>query len=151
LLSKKYGCNVTATDIDIDNLEMQKYYLYNAGLLDTLNIKFNVEAQNATKLSYESESFDVVCSISAIEHIPEDGDVKAVVEASRVLKLGGIFIITAPFSDHFSESETNHYHFGYEKRYDEKAINDRITSCARLKLIKIYYINGISENTDEIT
>lgn len=60
-----------------------------------------------TKLPFDNESFDVVLSISTLEHIGigfykdpkeiDDADKKALSEAVRVLKHNGLFILTAPY------------------------------------------------------
>ncbi len=151
LLLQKFGCQVYATDIDITHLENQKHYLYNVGKLDEMGKSFIVENQDATNMTYEDNKFDVVCSISAIEHIPAEGDIRAVEEAERVLKPGGIFILTAPFSSKFGESTTDHYHHGYEKRYDLNAIENRFSSAHGLVRDKLLFINGIHEDSDAIS
>lgn len=66
---------------------------------------------DATNMPFESETFDIVTAISAIEHfglyndgINEDvinADKLAVDEIKRVLKPGGLFIITVPFKKKF--------------------------------------------------
>lgn len=63
---------------------------------------------DATKLPFDASSFDVVTSVSSIEHfglyndsINSDvinADMVAVDEIRRVLKLGGVFIFTVPFA-----------------------------------------------------
>lgn len=60
-----------------------------------------------TKLPFENESFDAVVAVSTIEHVgigfysdpkeSEAADQKAVAEAFRVLKRGGLFLLTVPF------------------------------------------------------
>ncbi len=75
---------------------------------------------------FESESFDVVISFSAIEHIvkPEDGDTMAAREMGRICRPGGYVIISTDISDQFRK-----YH-GY--MYDEEALWERLirpTGC----------------------
>lgn len=151
LLFKKFGCDIFATDIDMEHLETQKHYLHNIGALDQLGQKFRFEYQDATRTTYQPESFDVVCSVSAIEHIPGDGDVQAVIEAERVLKPGGTFILTAPYAPLFSESTTDHYHHGYEKRYSFDSIVTRFAEATRLHRKKLLFINGKHEQSDLIS
>ena len=151
LIFNQFKSKVYATDIDLSNLDIQKQYLYNLGEINELGTKFIVEKQDATNLNYENRTFDIVSSISALEHIPEDGDIKAVNEISRVLKSGGKFIFTAPYSPQFSESTTEHYHFGYEKRYDMDTIENRFASAKELKREKLLFINGVNEDSDTIS
>lgn len=62
------------------------------------------------QLPFENESYDAVLSISTIEHAGigfyqdprqiREADQKAVAQAERVLKKGGLFIFTAPYGIH---------------------------------------------------
>jgi ubiquinone/menaquinone biosynthesis C-methylase UbiE len=151
LLHHMFKCKIYATDIDMEHLETQSHYLNNIKSLESLGDSFVFEYQDATALTYADSSFDVVCSISAIEHIPSDGDIRAVEEFQRVLKKGGSFIFTAPYAETFFDSITDHYHHGYEKRYDVNAIENRFSHCNKLNRKKIYYINGAHENSDVIS
>ena len=51
---------------------------------------------DATKLQFDSESFDIIIANHILEHIPEDE--KAIGEMYRVLKLGGVAILQVPYS-----------------------------------------------------
>lgn len=51
---------------------------------------------SATHLPFKQEIFWRVISISAIEHLPDQLDKKASAEASRVLRYGGVAVITLP-------------------------------------------------------
>ena len=52
---------------------------------------------DATKLQFDSESFDIIIANHILEHIPEDE--KAIGEMYRVLKLGGVAILQVPYSE----------------------------------------------------
>lgn len=151
LIFNEFKCNTYATDIDLKQLEMQKHYLYNIGGIEELDKKFFIECQDATKMTYENSTFDAICSISALEHIPDRGDIDAIHEISRVLKNDGYFIFTAPYSPEFSESVTEHYHHGYEKRYDMNAIENRFSSVKGLKREKLLFINNINDDGDNVS
>jgi SAM-dependent methyltransferase len=56
--------------------------------------------EDARHLTYSSGHFDRVFSISAIEHIPDEGDSVAIQEIARVLAPGGTACLTVPWSDH---------------------------------------------------
>lgn len=53
-----------------------------------------LEVQDATRLPYPDATFDHCISISVVEHIAEEGDTAAMAEMWRVLKPGGILILT---------------------------------------------------------
>lgn len=95
-LADRVGARVYATDI-LDNF-FDAYGCYAAALgVDPEN--YVMETQDARTLSYASDTFDRVFSVSAIEHIPDDGDSAAMREIFRVLKPGGICCLTVPWSD----------------------------------------------------
>jgi len=52
------------------------------------------------KLPFKDKVFSAVISISAIEHFRDEGDVLAMKEIARILKTGGICVITVPLASH---------------------------------------------------
>lgn len=83
-----------------------------------------------TKLPFESGRFDAVFSISTIEHVGigfytdpkevREADKNAMAEILRVLKPGGIFVLTAPFG---VKTQTEH-----QRVYDQKSLEDLLGS-----------------------
>ena len=69
----------------------------------------------------QSKSFDAIMCIEVFEHLPEPA--KAVREFSRILKKGGILIITAPFCSitHFAP---HYYANGYSKYWYKKILTE---------------------------
>ena len=64
---------------------------------------FTFHKEDARKTSFPDAHFDAVFAISTVEHIglydaDETGDQKAVREMRRVLKPGGMFVVTVPFA-----------------------------------------------------
>ncbi|MFH1897463.1 MAG: class I SAM-dependent methyltransferase [Candidatus Desantisbacteria bacterium] len=53
---------------------------------------------NISNLPFEKESFDLVYSISVLEHMSPGEDEEAMREMSRVLKIGGRLLVTVDFS-----------------------------------------------------
>ena len=83
LFASSKGVHVLATDIDDSVLKLRE-------VAEKIGIaKCHAEIQDARNLSYPDNHFDRVSAISTLEHIPNDGDSKAVKEMSRVLKKGG--------------------------------------------------------------
>lgn len=116
----EYDCEVYVTDIDQNELKKQDEYS------KMLDISLHLEIQDATKLSFSNSYFDKIVAISAIEHIPDDGDIKAVCECSRVLKRGGKLLITVPFGQNYEENEKVWYYNGFERRYNMDALKKRL-------------------------
>ncbi len=66
-----------------------------AGVLDRIGGPVEFKREDATCLTFSDDSFDLVYSISVIEHIYEDR-VRAISEMVRVTRLGGLIYITYP-------------------------------------------------------
>jgi SAM-dependent methyltransferase len=96
-LASRVGANIWATDL-VDDF-FPPYAAYAASMLGAEQTRYVIETQDARTLTYRDESFDRVFSVSVIEHIPDDGDARAMEEIARVLKPGGIACLTVPWSD----------------------------------------------------
>ena len=109
---------------------------------------FTPEFQDARSLSYPSNYFDLVYSVSVLEHIVGDGDSTAIKEVERVLRPGGTAIIEVPFAIKEYETYLNNDVYErkyiqkpifYQRHYDSKTIYTRIiNSSSKLAVKKIY-------------
>jgi predicted SAM-dependent methyltransferase len=61
-----------------------------------------IQKIDLTNLEFEDSSFDCIVSNHVLEHIPEDR--KAMSEMFRVLKVGGVAVITVPINESLSET-----------------------------------------------
>jgi SAM-dependent methyltransferase len=109
-------------------------------------LKLDFKAEDATRLTLESESIDEVIAISAIEHMFSDqgfGDQLAVAAIARVLKPGGTAVITLPMSNGgpFHESPSGDAGFGGPYRlYTPEALQERILSQPELETVRLTYL-----------
>ncbi|MFA6264009.1 MAG: class I SAM-dependent methyltransferase [Candidatus Babeliales bacterium] len=92
--------------------------------------------EDACRLSYDNQMFDVVVACDVFEHILDDAS--AVAQAYRVLKKGGALIFTVPahqwlFSAH--DRALNHH-----RRYGKKTLNALMAPFASQK---IFYWNSL--------
>ena len=62
--------------------------------------------QDARSLKYPKDTFDVVYSMSVIEHVEgESGDSESMREMLRVLKPGGLLVVTVPIGSEYVEQD----------------------------------------------
>lgn len=128
-------CNCTSIDIDQKVLDMSK-------CVKKLNIEnYNVNIADARKLKYKNESFDMVIAVSTIEHIlpKKDGDISAIKEISRVLKIGGYAIITIPYAEKFKEDWQDRNKRYLIRRYDKTTLHERLVLPSKLDISKILF------------
>lgn len=91
----KRGCNkIIGVEISEKDLKTAK------DNIDNEKIKFAIGG--ATALPFDDNSFDTVVSWEVIEHIPKNMENKMFSEASRVLKNDGVFYLSTPLNNLFS-------------------------------------------------
>lgn len=155
-LSKKFDLKVISSDVN-------NYFIsYCKDFVNVLNINKNYSQKiiDAQKINLKDNSIDKIYAISVFEHIPNKGDTLAIKEVKRILKKGGIFILTIPYGDKFEIEYKNPKNFYYSKdinsdlknnknfyqrRYDEKSLYDRIILPSKMKLIDKKYVGERSK------
>ncbi len=98
--------------------------------------------QDARRLSYPENSFDIVFSMSVVEHIEgSEGDTQAIREMARVLKPGGVLAVSVPFGERYQEQEIvgvrsaadrmkDGKRYFFQRIYSRRAVEDRILAAA---------------------
>lgn len=118
-----------------DPRDLEETELYLKTIFSKCNA--NLVSHDATQLPYPDNYFDVITSISTIEHISGNGDTLAIRELWRVLKPGGKLILTLPCKKEYDEEwrETDTYGLGstekegkyfFQRFYDTRALQERI-------------------------
>ncbi len=107
------------------------------------NLKFKIE--DATNLTFENNTFDLVYSISVIEHIYKNYLI-AVKEMIRVTRHGGIIYLTFPVSNSFKEEwiEFDIYSHQYKNgrktffqyRFDEEKTNEILNNISGVEILR---------------
>lgn len=99
--------------------------------------------QDARSLKYPQEAFDAVYSMSVIEHVGgETGDSQSLREMFRVLRPGGILLVTIPFGQRYVEQDrvgfegaarrtSNSEQCFFQRIYAPAAVEERIIRAAR--------------------
>lgn len=136
---------------DINNSESQF-------IKENKNLKFKTE--DATCLSFEDNTFDLVFSISVIEHIYKKYT-KAVEEMLRVTRPGGIVYLSFPVSEKYSEEwiDNNIYSDQYKNggktffqyRFDEEHFGNILSSLySIIPVSQSIYREKVDGNYDKI-
>jgi len=123
-LYQRHHARTYATEMDPVYLDRQKRYMKTLGL--GRHDKFVVQREDATRLSFGDGSINFITAVSTIEHIPGNGDTLAMAEFARVLAPGGRLVVTVPTSSSYMENESTFYYAGFERRYDEPALQNRL-------------------------
>jgi SAM-dependent methyltransferase len=83
-------------------------------------------------------SFDRVYSLTSLQHFAGDSDILAVQQFARVLKSGGRLFLTVPYGPAWTEEPYPELG-GSRKRYDERALAERLRAPGLSLLAKVYY------------
>ncbi len=126
------------------------YHYINPDMRDRENVRslankmnftgnYLTDCLDATKLPYENNNFDRIVSISVVEHVNNNGDSEVMREMWRVLKPGGLLILTFPVKKDYEEEfiskdiynlnrEETEGKFFFQRYYDDEKIEERLLS-----------------------
>lgn len=150
---------------DISRLNIDEYVVLWEGLKDRARGRVIFEQQDARSLTYLDGEFDIVYSMSVIEHIEGDNqDVAALNECLRVLRPQGLLIVSFPFGPYYLEQQIvganyvvgttkSDETFFFQRIYDLKEVEQRIVPTltqqgqfvawtqqrAQMPLLRIYH------------
>jgi SAM-dependent methyltransferase len=130
LLAFNTSNEVYSTDLNDEKIFTRWKYL--ADLFRLQN--YVTQYQDARKLDYPDDFFELVYSISVIEHIPDGGDTESLREFCRVLKPNGTLVIEVPYRRRREEVFTKYDSAGrpteqmqfYERHYDADLLKERL-------------------------
>jgi SAM-dependent methyltransferase len=78
--------------------------------------------QSITAMTFDAASFDCVLCSEVLEHVPDD--VQAISELRRVLKPGGVLVVTVPFQKRFWAEDDEFV--GHVRRYDPGELEQKL-------------------------
>lgn len=150
LLAHRSRATVYATDIRPYFIRSHRHFLERLGHAADIGRRLFLETQDATGLTYPDAMFDAVFSISVIEHIPGNGDSRAMREIARVLKPGALVSLTVPFSaagyretyvrrDVYERQRQASEPVFYQRHYDKAALYDRLIAPSGLRVVAVDY------------
>jgi SAM-dependent methyltransferase len=118
-LAKRYPVELQLTDISYRNID-EYQFLWNS-IKDRARGSAAFSLEDARALPYPSTTFDVAYSMSVVEHVEgERGDSTSVSELIRVLKPGGLLLLTVPFGTHYVEQQRVGLTSTWEKSGDDR-------------------------------
>ena len=149
-LAERIQAEVISTDIDPYFVEDYRALRRMRHLPED---RFRIEVEDGRQLSYPSNSFSKVYSISVIEHIPDGGDARCLAEIGRVLRPGGTCLITVPFWPTSTEEyrDPNFYWVGssttrpdgrvfFQRRYSLRDLYERLIRPSGLELTTMQFV-----------
>lgn len=117
---------------------VQKQHDHVARVMTDTNVKdrFHVVERDFLSVELPQESFDVITNISVIEHFEGDADSAAMEASARLLKPGGLYILTTLINEgYYKEFYLKKSIYGesyhdkavfYQRHYDLKNLSERI-------------------------
>ena len=103
-MAKKNAVDLTLTDISEINID--EYQVMWKALQGHAKGQVRFSLEDARELHFPADQFDIVYSMSVLEHIEgESGDARAIGELLRVLKPGGLLILSVPFGNKYMEQK----------------------------------------------
>jgi len=134
-ISAKINCNYHYINPDKKDLENVR------SLAKKINFIGNylTDCLDAKKLNYPDNKFERIISISVIEHVNNNGDSEVMREMWRVLKPGGLLILTFPVKKVYEEEfiseniynldqEESEGKYFFQRYYDDEKIEERLLS-----------------------
>jgi SAM-dependent methyltransferase len=104
---QRLGLDVLIVDTNRDALKWQR-----GKDNEMANTSFSAVLADMRYLPFGEGSIDGASCISAIEHISDDGDVKAAFEIGRILKDDGVCIVSFPLSSRYRSHFQRHWAAG---------------------------------------
>lgn len=150
-LGEKRNVYVTMVNPDRHDLANSKKIARYIKYYDRITFKDDADA---TALPFSNHSFDIITSISVIEHINGDGDTRMMSEIARLIVPGGIAIITFPVRPEHTNEYRKDDPYGtqefvqgkgvfFQRLYDFESIQNRILCQDSLKEIsRQYYVEN---------
>lgn len=149
MLARHRGYEVVATDILPEAIRLSHRYAAAQGLEGRGPGRVHSEVQDGRALTYADNSFDAAYSVSVLEHIPDSGDSTAIRELVRVVRPGGLVVVTVPYDLGYRETfvrgpvyertPTGSETIFYERHYDREALTNRLLGSPKAEVLDLSF------------
>jgi len=149
MLAYHRGYEVVATDILPTAVLLSRRYGSAQGLEGHGRGRVHSEVQDARALTYADDSFDAAYSVSVIEHIPDDGDSAAMRELMRVVRPGGVVVVTVPYDRRYRETFVDGPVYErkplgseavfFERHYDRESLTQRLLGQGTAEVVDLSF------------
>ena len=149
MLARHRGYRVVATDILPDAVALSERYARAQDLAGDGAGRVRSEVQDGRALGYPDDHFDAVYSVSVLEHIPDRGDSLAIQELIRVVRPGGIVVVTVPYDLEYRETfldgpvyerkQKGNEPVFFERHYDTRALAQRLLRSGGVDVIDLQF------------
>ena len=147
-LARRRDYAVVATDILTAAVKRSVRTAVAAGVVGDGPGRVRSEVVDGRKLPYPDNSFDAAYTVSVLEHIPGEGDGEALRELVRVVRPGGVVVVTTPFDREYRETfvagpvyERTDVAPGervfYERHYDEASLRRRLLHAESTRVVDL--------------
>lgn len=160
ILARHKGYQITATDILPEAIALSERYVEAQGLCGSGPGLVAHEIQDGRSLTFSDNSFDAAYAVSVVEHIPAEGDTEAIRELVRVVKPGGVVVVTAPFDVTYRETFVGHSVYErkqvgadpvfFERHYDRTTLQTRLLEPSGAILEDVQYWGEGTVRTERI-
>jgi SAM-dependent methyltransferase len=149
MLARHRGYQVTATDILPEAIRLSERYARAQKLEGQRPGRVHSEVQDGRALTYPDASFDAAFSVSVLEHIPDHGDTEALAELIRVVRPGGLIVVTVPFDRRYRETFVDgpvyerapvaSERLFFERHYDRDTLATRLLNAGGADLVDLRF------------
>ena len=149
MLARHRGYEVIATDILPEAIVLSQRYARAQRIEGRGPGRVHSEVQDGRALSFPDGSFDAAYSVSVLEHIPDDGDTAAIRELIRVVRPGGVVVVTVPFDRRYRETfvdgpvyertQVGREAVFFERHYDAAALSTRLLRMDGVELVDLRF------------
>ena len=149
MLARHKSYQVVATDLLLEAVLLSRRYASAQRLEGRDPGRVHSEVQDGRALTYADGSFDAAYSVSVLEHIPDSGDSAAIRELIRVVRPGGVVVVTVPYDRNYRETFVKGPVYErkpigseaifYERHYDRETLAKRLLSSERAEVVDLSF------------